>query len=125
MGNEELLIMLCKVLKPHQETLTNCDFDELQQMVVGMNGVILENGRYRFDFIEDDMLFPSAFAEVLIRLDVHEGREWLDIDFHDLASCVGGGIDSALKGLFSAEGYNTIESNGENAQTWDSFILTA
>ena len=66
-----------------------------------------------------DMVFPYAFATGMNRLSLGE-KQWFDVDYYQIASFVGGGIDSTMKASFEAEGYSVKDTKGNDIECWSS-----
>jgi len=111
--------LVFRILRKLRPQLLEATQSEIETLIMGVNGVILTKGKDIIDFTKNDMVFPYAFATGMNRLSLGE-TQWFDVDYYQIASLVGGGIDSTMKASFEAEGYSVKDKDGEEMESWDS-----
>ena len=114
--------LVFRMLRKINRQLFDADEKQIQQFIMGVNGVVLRRGKNVIDFSKNDMVFPYAFAMSMNRLETDLEKEWFDVDYYQSASFTGGGIDSTLKSLFEAEGYSVKSPEGEEIESWPSIF---
>ena len=111
--------LVFRILRKLRPQLLEATHSDIETLIMGVNGVILTRGKDIIDFTKNDMVFPYAFATGMNRLSLGE-THWFDVDYYQIASLVGGGIDSTMKALFEAEGYSVKNVSGNDMECWSS-----
>ena len=111
--------LVFRILRKLRPQLLEATQSEIETLIMGVNGVILTRGKDIIDFTKNDMVFPYAFATGMNRLSLGE-KQWFDVDYYQIASFVGGGIDSTMKASFEAEGYSVNDVSGNEMECWSS-----
>ena len=118
----ELESIFFQILQPHKHLLNQMSKEDIENLSLGINEFIMKRDEEVYDFSKHDLLFGEVFAYNLNELQIHEGTEWLDVDFFDFSSCVGAGINMTLKQMIEGQGFQIFECNGNDVITWDSGI---
>jgi hypothetical protein len=113
--------LVFRILRKIRPQLLEATHSDIETLIMGVNGIILTKGKDIIDFTKNDMVFPYAFATGMNRLSLGD-KTWFDVDYYQIASLVGGGIDSTMKALFEAEGYSVKDKDGEEMESWDSLF---
>ena len=111
--------LVFRILRKLRPQLLEATQSEIETLIMGVNGVILTRGKDIIDFTKNDMVFPYAFATGMNRLSLGE-KQWFDVDYYQIASFVGGGIDFTMKASFEAEGYSVKDVSGNEMECWSS-----
>mgnify|MGYP003657667324 FL=1 len=111
--------LVFRILRKLRPQLLEATQSDIESLVMGVNTVILTRGKDIIDFTKNDMVFPYAFATGMNRLSLGE-KQWFDVDYYQIASFVGGGIDSTMKASFEAEGYSVKDVSGNEMECWSS-----
>ena len=113
--------LVFRILRKLRPQLLEATHSDIESLVMGVNTVILTRGKNTIDFTKNDMVFPYAFSTGLNRLSLGE-KQWFDVDYYELASIEGVGIDSTMKALFEAEGYSVKDTKGNDIECWSSIF---
>lgn len=113
--------LIFRILRRLRPQLLEATQSEIESLVMGVNTVILTRGKNVIDFTKNDMVFPYAFSTGLNNLSLGE-KQWFDVDYYELASVDGVGIDSTMKELFEVEGYTVKDANGDDIGCWSSIF---